>query len=263
MIIERLWVANPLRNFNYLVGCGETGEALAIDPLDWRGCLARAQARGWRITQIFNTHEHADHTGGNAELAAATGAAILAPAGIAARIGGVDRKLHDGDLIQVGSSVTFTCLDTPGHTLAHVSLYAAGEAPALFCGDTLFNAGVGNCIRGGDPQRLFETVSDRLLRLPGTTRVYSGHEYFGRNLAFTLDREPGNEAARALLGRCEGMRPEEVPVTTLDEERAINVFLRLTQPAVIQGLRVQHPEWPGQPTPRDVFVALRELRNHW
>ncbi|MGH7090187.1 MAG: MBL fold metallo-hydrolase, partial [Stellaceae bacterium] len=78
MIVEQIWTANAGRNFNYLVACGETGEALAIDPLDHEKCLAAAEARGWHITQIVNTHEHRDHTGGNPQMVAATGAPVLA-----------------------------------------------------------------------------------------------------------------------------------------------------------------------------------------
>jgi hydroxyacylglutathione hydrolase len=65
MIVERIWTGNNYRNFNYLIACPETGEALAIDPLDHVKTLATAKAKGWNITQILNTHEHHDHTGGN------------------------------------------------------------------------------------------------------------------------------------------------------------------------------------------------------
>ena len=58
MIVEQNWTDNSYRNFNYLIACSETGEALAVDPLDHRKCLATAKDRGWEITQIVNTHEH-------------------------------------------------------------------------------------------------------------------------------------------------------------------------------------------------------------
>ena len=60
MIVEQIWTANSGRNFNYLIACAETGEALAVDPLDHEKCLAAAKAKGWNITQILNTHEHRD-----------------------------------------------------------------------------------------------------------------------------------------------------------------------------------------------------------
>jgi hydroxyacylglutathione hydrolase len=131
---------------------------------------ARARELGWNIRQIFNTHEHQDHTGGNAAMVAATGAPVLAHAAAAQRIGGVTQALSDGDLVRVGRSVQLRCLDTPGHTRAHLCLYgeAAGDAPpALFSGDTLFNAGAGNCLHGGDPLLLYDTFSGCLSQPAG------------------------------------------------------------------------------------------------
>jgi hydroxyacylglutathione hydrolase len=263
MLMERIWTGNALRNFHYLIACAETGEALAVDPLEWRMCLDAARRRGWEITQILNTHEHGDHTGGNAGMKAATGAPVLAHAGAAARIGGVDRGLSKGDVIKVGRTVELECLDTPGHTLSHVCLLAHGDEPALFSGDTLFNAGAGNCYNGGDPQRLFETFATQLSRLPDTTRVYAGHEYLSRNLEFTLDREPGNRDAATLLEGVKGRRAEDVPVTTLGEEKRVNTFFRLQNPAVIARLREAFPDLGEQPDARTVFIKLRELRNRW
>ncbi|HEX7435466.1 MAG TPA: hydroxyacylglutathione hydrolase family protein, partial [Caldimonas sp.] len=155
MIVERIWTGNSYRNFNYLIACPETGEALAIDPLDHGKCLAKAKANGWRITQILNTHEHHDHTGGNAAVVAATGAKVIAHARAAGRIDDVDRGVNAGDVIKVGKRVELECLDTPGHTMCHICLRSHTDQPALFSGDTLFNAGAGNCHNGGDPNELY------------------------------------------------------------------------------------------------------------
>jgi hydroxyacylglutathione hydrolase len=263
MLIERIWSANAYRNFHYLIACPETGEALAVDPLEWQLCLDAAKARGWQITQILNTHEHRDHTGGNAGLVGATGAKVLAHAGAASRIGGVDRGLSKGDVIRVGRTVELECLDTPGHTMAHICLLGRAEQPALFCGDTLFNAGAGNCHGGGHPEALYETFATQLARLPETTRVYPGHEYMARNLEFTLDREPGNADAEALLMQAQTANPATAAVTTLAEEKRINTFFRLQSPVVIGRLREVFPEIGEQPDARTVFVKLRELRNRW
>ncbi len=263
MHIERIWAANDYRNFHYLIACPETGEALAIDPLDWRKCLAAARAHGFEITQILNTHEHRDHIGGNDGLVGATGARVLAHAGAARRIGGVDRGLARGDVIRVGRTVELECLDTPGHTLAHICLLAHDEVPALFSGDTLFNAGAGNCHHGGAPELLYETFVTQLARLPDTTRVYPGHEYLARNLAFTLDREPNNSVAAEWQAAASRHDPATARVTTLGEEKQINVFFRLQSPQVVSRLRERFPELGPAPDARSVFLKLRELRNSW
>jgi len=265
MLIERVWAANQGRNFHYLIACRDTGEALAVDPLNAEACLRRAQQLGWNIRQIFNTHEHLDHTGGNAAMVKATGAPVLAHAAAAQRIGGVTRSLKGGDMVRIGRSVELRCLDTPGHTRAHLCLYGepAGAAPTLFCGDTLFNAGAGNCIHGGDPFMLYDTFAGCLARLPDDTRVFPGHEYLLRNLDFTLDREPSNAAALDMMRRCRDLAAEAMPVTTLAQEHQFNVFFRLDNPEVIAELRQVRPDWQSDPGPREVFLALRELRNRW
>ena len=263
MIVERIWAANELRNFHYVVACSETGEALVIDPLDWRACLARANERGWKITQIVNTHEHRDHTAGNAELVKATGARVCAHARGAAAIGGVDQALVAGDVIRVGRSVELECLDTPGHTLAHVCLLAHAEGSALFSGDTLFNAGAGNVHNGGDVNALYSTFAEQLARLPDNTLVYPGHDYIENNLKFTLAQEPDNAAAQALLPAVTDHDPAQSAVTTMAEEKLINAFLRLSSPSLIAKLREQFPELRDQPDAKTVFAKLRELRNHW
>jgi hydroxyacylglutathione hydrolase len=265
MLIERIWAQNEGRNYHYLIACSETAEALLIDPLDALACLARARELQLRITQVFNTHEHRDHTGGNAEIVAATGAQVLAHAAAAERIGGVTRSMRGGEVVRVGRTVELTCLDTPGHTRAHLCLYADAhdsQPPVLFSGDTLFNAGAGNCLHGGDPQLLYETFSERLARLPDSTRIYPGHDYLLRNLAFTLDREPSNSAAKEMTRLCADQSGALTPTLTMAQERQINVFLRPGSPEIVSRLALK-TESGAAPTTKEVFLALRALRNRW
>ncbi len=263
MIVEQIWTGNAYRNFNYLIACPETGDALAIDPLDHRKCLGIAKDKGWTITQVLNTHEHGDHTGGNKAVIAATGAKLLAHAGAKNSIPDIDIGLGAGDVIKVGKTVELECLDTPGHTMSHVCLLSRTDQPALFCGDTLFNAGAGNCHGGGHPEELYHTFATQLAKLGDGTLIYPGHDYIANNLEFTLDREPDNGRAKALLGEVENQDPAAAMVTTLGQEKEINTFFRLHSPTVIARVREIFPEIGDDPDPKTVFVKLRLLRNDW
>jgi hydroxyacylglutathione hydrolase len=263
MIVRQVWTGNAYRNFNYLIACAETGEALAIDPLDHEKCFAAAKREGWEITQILNTHEHRDHTGGNAPLAQKTGAKVLAHRNAKDKIPEMARGLSAGDVIRVGRTVELEALDTPGHTMSHVCLLSRTDQPALFSGDTLFNAGAGNCHNGGHPEALYETFSQQLAKLGEETLIYPGHDYIENNLRFTLSREPDNRRAQELLEKLKGQDPSRAYVSTLAVEREINTFFRLTRPGVIAKLREAFPDLPEKPDARTVFLKLRELRNKW
>jgi hydroxyacylglutathione hydrolase len=263
MIVEQVWTGNAYRNFNYLIACPDTGDTLAIDPLDFNKCLAAASARGWTITQILNTHEHGDHTGGNKAMVARTGAKIIAHKNAAGQIPNMDRGVGAGDLVKVGKSVELECLDTPGHTMSHICLLSHTDQPALFSGDTLFNAGAGNCHNGGHPNELYETFAEQLEKLPDDTLIYPGHDYLINNLQFTLDREPDNAKASAMIAKYEDQDPDDALVTTFAEEREFNTFFRLQSPGVVAKLVADFPEMGDSPDARAVFLKLRELRNSW
>src|SRR5262249_19143520 len=154
-----------------------------------------------------------------------------------------------GNSIRVGRSIELECLDTPGHTMSHICLFAHADRPALFSGDTLFNAGAGNC-HDGDPVALYESFASHIARLPDGTRIHPGHEYLINNLGFTLAREPGNSAALEMKQRLADAAPLAMPVTTLADEKRFNTFFRLGNPQIIAGLREHFPELPEQPAPR-------------
>ncbi len=263
MLVKQIWTGNAYRNFNYLIACPETGEALAVDPLDVKKCLAAAKEEGWQITQIVNTHEHHDHIGGNGKMVEKTGAKIIAHENAGGSIPNMSRGLGAGDIIKVGNTVELEALDTPGHTMAHVCLLSRTDQPALFAGDTMFNAGAGNCHNGGHPDELYNTFTSQLNALPDHTQIYPGHDYIENNLKFTLDREPDNDAAKRLLDEVTGQNVDNAYVSTLAIEREVNTFFRLTSPSVIAALRERFSDLSDTPDPREVFLKLRELRNDW
>ncbi len=250
----------------YLIACPDTLEAVAIDPLDHAACLKKADELGWTIRGVINTHEHHDHTGGNDEVIAATGATLYAHHNATNKIANVDVGLKAGDAVQVGSSVRLISLDTPGHTFCHTCLYFEGnedQEPALFCGDTLFNAGVGNCHNGGDPQVMYQTFVEQLFVLPDVTKVYPGHDYIVNNLEFTISREPDNQAALSLLAAMKQWHGEPHFISNIAMERAVNTFFRLSSETIVRILKEQFPDMSESPNEEEVFLKLRELRNSW
>jgi hydroxyacylglutathione hydrolase len=139
---------------------------------------------------------------------------------------------------------------------------AQSEPPALLSGDTLFHAGVGNCLHGGDPRALWDTFVTQLHKLPDDVRVYPGHDYLAHNLRFTLELEPENQRARELLDNLPAVDAEPV-ITTIGLEREINTFFRLGVPTLIRRLRASRTALAEHPTPQEVFLQLRNLRNLW
>lgn len=266
MLVEQIAVNNSLRNYMYLVACPETREAVAIDPLAHELLLLRARKLGWTIRGVINTHEHHDHIGGNEPVIAETGATLYAHEHATDKIANVDVGLRAGDSVQVGTSVELIAMDTPGHTFCHTCLYFMGsdnQAPALFSGDTLFNAGVGNCGNGGNPQTLYQTFTEQIFLLPDATQVYPGHDYIVNNLRFTLDREPGNAAAQSLLIAMEQWPSDRHFVSNIAMERLVNTFFRLDSAEVISLLQSRFADLNDSPSEEAVFLKLRELRNSW
>jgi hydroxyacylglutathione hydrolase len=272
MLVEQIAVNNSLRNYMYLIACPDTLEAVAIDPLDHAVCLAKAAQLGWTIRGVINTHEHLDHTGGNKQVIQATGATLYAHHAATSKIDNVDVGLKAGDSVQVGSSVRLIAMDTPGHTFCHTCLYYEGNPsnegaqnlePAIFCGDTLFNAGIGNCHNGGDPEVMYQTFIEQLFVLPEQTKIYPGHDYIVNNLQFSLDREPDNAAARSLLIAMQQWNGEQHFVSNVAIERQVNSFFRLDSVMLIDTLKTQFADLSEFPTEQEIFLKLRELRNTW
>ena len=262
MIVEQIWTGNAYRNYNYLIACPHTGEAIAVDPLESQMCFDKAKEKGWDITKILNTHEHGDHTGGNINLMNLTGAEVMAHEGASKNIPGMTIGLTEGDVVKIGKEVELEVLDTPGHTMTHICLLSKTDKPALFSGDTLFNAGAGNCHNGGHPEELYETFHRQFQNLPDTTLIYPGHDYLKNNLEFTLDREPNNEQAQKLLNSLKNSEPGGV-ITNLQIENNINTFFRLSNNTIIDRLREKFPELSINPSQKEVFLLLRQLRNKW
>jgi hydroxyacylglutathione hydrolase len=260
MKVVRLYMNNRLRNFNYVIGCEQTKQAIALDPFDGDAVLAAAEAQGWQIKLIINTHEHHDHIEGNPIVQAATGAPIWASEYAIGKIPNVARGLIANEVIEFGS-IKFKVLPTPGHTPVHVCLLTLSEeVPVLFSGDTLFNACAGNCFNGGDVDEMYETFQRELMPLPDHTILYPGHDYMKTNLDFSLAWEPDNSDTQFWKEKVKDFASENMPYMTLGQERLYNPFLRLESPELISKLRVEDDRVVSA---KDVFKALRLHRDRW
>jgi len=265
MLIKQIPIRNDLKNYMYLMACEKTSEAIAIDPLDHALCLETAKEMGWKITIVANTHHHHDHIGGNGQVIAATGAELVSHKDAMDAIPNVNRGLMAGDELQCGDFV-LKVLDTPGHTMSHICLYYPGNAnerPALFCGDTLFNAGVGRCDFGGEPKILHKTFEDHIFPLADDVRIFPGHDYIENNLEFTLDREANNEAALSLRDKFKNGLDAESFVSDIGLERQINVFFRLNENQVRAELALSLDLDVASLDNQKTFIGLRKLRDSW
>ena len=217
-------------NYVYLVHDEETGETAVVDPAVSAPILDALKAEGWKLTHILNTHHHADHTGGNLELKAATGCRIVGPRADAARIPGIEVEVGDGDTYRFGRH-DGKVFDVPGHTRGHIA-YWFGDSRALFCGDTLFIMGCGRLFEG-TPAQMWNSLG-KLKSLPPETRVYCAHEYTQNNARFALSVDPDNADLRARAAKIDAMRAANQSTVpgTIGEELKTNPFLRSDQRAL-------------------------------
>jgi len=216
----------PARQDNYIWMAHDdlSGETVVIDPADAAPVLTEADKRGWKIGQIWNTHWHGDHIGGNAEIKAATGCTITGPAAEAARIPTLDRLVSEGDRVKIGT-IEAEVIEVPAHTAGHIAYYLplAGSA---FVGDTLFAMGCGRLFEG-TPAQMFANMA-RLAALPPETIVYCAHEYTQSNGRYALHAEPDNQAVIERMREVDALRARGEPTvpTTIALERATNPFMR-------------------------------------
>jgi hydroxyacylglutathione hydrolase len=209
-------------NYLWLVHDMDSRETAVVDPGDAAPVLAEAERRGWTISQVWNTHWHPDHTGGNLAVREASGALVSGPA--SENIPGRDVPLSEGDTIRLGDHVG-KVIAVPGHTLGHIALLF-GDDRVAFVGDSLFAMGCGRLFEG-TPEQMFNSLG-RLASLPEETRLYCAHEYTLSNAKFAAHAEPGNESIAQRLREVEEARSRGDPTvpTTVAEERATNPFVR-------------------------------------
>ncbi len=257
MKIHALYTYNELRNYTYIIEYNDSS-CFVLDPWDDKQVNNSLKQMNLNLTTIINTHEHYDHTQGNEALVKNHNCEVWAHENGINKIPCLTRTLKAHEEINI-DNVTIRVMDTPGHTYAHLCFLVIenNTQKAVFTGDTLFNAGVGNC-SSGDPETLYHSISEQFHTLEDNVRVYPGHDYLENNLNFTLSLEPENNDAKKWLAKVENVDPGKNPLwTTIGDERTFNTFFRLKNKTIKSNLGITNN------SDKEVFVALRERRNSW
>ena len=239
-------------NYGYLIHDPASGETAAIDTPDGKEYLRQAEAKGWTITQIWNTHWHPDHAGGNKDIVEATGAKVFAPKEVE-RIAAIDIEVQHGDTVSLGD-MTAKVIDVGGHTHGHIAYHMPDEGVA-FVGDSVFALGCGRMFEG-NPEQFWASL-ERVKALPPETTLYCAHEYTQANAAFALHADPDNEALRDYAEEIAEKRSQNLPTVPMGLARELetNPFLRADDPAL-------RAKWGGN-TPAETFAALREAKDNF
>ena len=238
-------------NYGFLLHDPDSAETACIDTPDAEAYLREAKAKGWQITQIWNTHWHPDHAGGNAAIKAATGCVITGPAEVEKLGTAPDRVVAAGDTVALGD-FTAQVIDVSGHTNGHIAYHLA-EADTAFVGDAVFALGCGRMFEG-QPDQFWASLS-RIKALPPATLLYCAHEYTASNARFALHADPDNAELVDYAAQITKLRASGSPTvpTTLARELATNPFLRADDPALAA-------RWGGGDAVA-TFAALRAAKD--
>jgi hydroxyacylglutathione hydrolase len=222
-------------NYSWLLRESVSGKVAIVDPAEAAPAIAAIEAAGGKLDMILLTHHHADHIDGVPALVARYHPMVVGNATDAHRLPHLDIAVHEGDTVDFGATKA-RVIDTPGHTLGHISYYIA-DGGILLPGDTLFSLGCGRLFEGtaGDMFHSMAKYED----LPDNTLVCAGHEYTASNAKFALAMDPDNRALQERAAEVAVLRAAGKPTlpVTLGTERATNPFLRVPDAETFRKLR--------------------------
>mmetsp|Transcript_60008 Transcript_60008/g.105039 ORF Transcript_60008/g.105039 Transcript_60008/m.105039 type:complete len:254 (+) Transcript_60008:51-812(+) len=240
-------------NYAYLLIDEGTNTAAAVDPAEASIVKAKADAEGVTITQVYTTHHHGDHAGGNAALASKI-PGLKVYGGAPDNVSACTNPLNHEDTFSLGS-IQVKALLTPGHTRGSITYYCTeGDAGLIFTGDTMFVGGCGRLFEGSY-EDMYNSLANVIGKLPLETQVYVGHDYTVKNLEFGVAVETSNEKLAQMLEWAKEQKIERrysVP-STLRTEWAINPFVRAGDDAF-------KSICPGC-SPVEIFTRLRRQKD--
>ncbi|MBM3375613.1 MAG: hydroxyacylglutathione hydrolase [Betaproteobacteria bacterium] len=224
--------ALPAFTDNIIWGLESAGELVVVDPGQAEPVLQFLADQSLGLSGILITHHHADHTGGISDLLNQFPSRTVGPLPVFGpgycKSLGVTHEVTDGSEVWLfNHSLRLETMACPGHTVDHIAFFAhpSGQAPLLFCGDTLFAGGCGRLL-GGTASQLFQSLG-RFAALPDDTRVFCAHEYTLSNLLFAAQALPENAAIRNRLIQVKDQRAQGLSTlpSTIGLEKKTNPFL--------------------------------------
>lgn len=243
MEVIQKYMQNSLRNFNYLIVSEKTSDALFFDPFDIDLTLPLCLERNKTPQYLLNTHHHPDHIRDNQRLLDECNVTLL--------------DLKDGEVFELADGEEIHCQYTPGHVDNHKCyfLYQDKKLVGVITGDTVFNAGVGNCKNGGNPTDLYHTIKNIFVGLPDDVIIYPSHDYLLTNLKFALSLDSTWPEVMAMIEKREAMSlDEEFIQTTIGIEKKINPFFKAFTPEL-------QAKW--NLSEKELFIELRKKRDQW
>jgi len=242
-------------NYAFILYNVENRSALLVDVPEAGPINEVLSKNNLNLEKIFLTHHHADHVDGLGKILEKHNAETIGAKADIHRLPKLDKYVQAGDefFFQGQAGKVF---DVSGHTIGHIALYISAQN-VLFSGDSLMALGCGRLFEGRAEQ-MWQSLS-RLLSLPDTTQICSGHEYTENNASFALSIDPKN---RDLVNRCEQVKFERskglftVP-SELGLEKKTNPFLRPFDKNIRENLDMHRS------TDVEVFSKIRTLKDNF